>query len=683
MSNPLLAEQGLPSFSAILPEHVEPALDATLKRNREELEHILAQSEAPNLSNAINPLEEMHDRLHRAWSPVSHLQMVASTDALRDAYNNCLPKLSRYATEMAQDERLYKLYKDVADNLDAEADSEVSSLLEHALRDFRLAGVNLPSAQKQRFQEVMEELSQIQAKYEQNLLDSMAAWIRHETDEALLAGIPEAVMTAARADAQEQNLEGWLLRLDQPTYVAVISHADSSELRKDFYTAWVTRASAQAPGDGEYDNSALMEDILRLRHEAATLVGFANFADYALASRMAASIDEVADFLLHLAEVSRPAATEEFEGLQAWAGRKLDAWDVAYYSEKLRLERFSISDEELRPYFPLPRVLDGLFSVLQRLYGIKVRERTDVDRWESAVRYFALVNDQDEEIGGFFVDLYSRPTKRSGAWMDECLIRKRSESALQIPVAHLVCNFTSPADEKPALLSHDEVVTVFHEFGHTLHHLLTRIDYPSISGINGVPWDAVELPSQFMENFAWDPEVVREMSGHFETGAPLPEELLTKLEASRVFQSGLAMVRQVEFALFDWRIHSEYDPELGARIYPLLDEVRARVSVIPTPEFSRFANSFTHVFGGGYAAGYYSYKWAEVLAADAFSAFQEAGLFNPEVAQRFRQTILEVGGSTDIAAAFEAFRGRAPEIEPLLAQAGITHAATTGSGTRS
>ena len=683
MTNPLLAEQGLPRFSEIQPEHIEPALDATLKRNREELEHILAQAETPNLINAINPLEEMHDRLHRTWSPVSHLQMVASTDALRDAYNNCLPKLSRYATEMAQDERLYKLYKHIDETPDATADKDVHSLVKHALRDFRLSGVDLPPEKKLKFQEVMEELSQVQAKFEQNLLDSMTAWVRHETDAETLSGIPDAVLTAARAGAEEQNLEGWLLRLDQPTYVAVITHADNSKLRKDFYTAWVSRASEQGPGDGEFDNSPLMEDILRLRHEAATLVGFNNFADYALASRMAATVDEVADFLLHLAEVSQPTAKEEFAGLEAWAGRKLDAWDVGYYSEKLRMERFSISDEELRPYFPLKRVMDGLFNVLQRLYGIKVRERENVDCWESAVRYYALVNDQDQEIGGFFVDLYSRPNKRSGAWMDECLLRKRSAAGIQTPVAHLVCNFTSPADDKPALLSHDELVTVFHEFGHCLHHLLTRIDYPSISGINGVPWDAVELPSQFMENFAWDPEVVREMSGHFETGASLPETLLTKLEASRIFQSGLAMVRQVEFALFDLRIHAEYDPEQGGRIYPILEQVRTRVAVIPTPDFSRFANSFTHVFGGGYAAGYYSYKWAEVLAADAFSAFQEVGLFDQAVAQRFRKTILEVGGSADIAEAFEAFRGRAPKIEPLLEQSGILHTPTDNPVTRS
>ena len=677
MTNPLLDEQGLPLFSKILPEHIEPALDATLERNRSDLEQLLANSDTPNFTNAIMPLEEMHDRLHRTWSPVSHLQMVASSDALRDAYNRCLPKLSRYATELAQDERLYKLYKEVDDQLATQTDTPENKLLEHALRDFHLAGVDLPSEQKMRFRDVMEELTQLQAKYEQNLLDSMGAWTRHETDKQSLTGITDAVLNAARAAAEEQNLEGWLLRLDQPTYIAVITHADNADLRKTFYTAWVTRASEQAPGDGKFDNTPLMEDILRLRHEAATLVGFDNFAAYALASRMATTVAEVSDFLLHLAEVAKPAAIKELAELQAWAGQELNNWDIAYYSEKLRLERFSISDEALRPYFPLPRVLDGLFSVLQRLYGISVKEQDDVDRWQSAVRYYALKNDKDEVIGGFFIDLYSRPNKRSGAWMDECLLRKRSAAGVQIPVAHLVCNFTSPTDDKPALLSHAEVVTLFHEFGHTLHHMLTRIDYPSIAGISGVPWDAVELPSQFMENFAWDPEVVREMSGHFETGKSLPEELLTKLEASRVFQAGLAMIRQVEFSLFDWRIHSEYEPDKGGRINDILEQVRERVAVIPTPAFSRFANSFSHVFGGSYAAGYYSYKWAEVLAADAFSAFQEAGLFDPKVARHFRETILEVGGSTDIADAFKAFRGRAPSIEPLLKQAGILSSDTT------
>jgi len=671
MSNPLLEEQGLPRFSQILPEHVEAALDITLERNRAELEQLLQDHDTGNFDSSIMPLEEMHDRLHKAWSPVSHLQMVASNEALREVYNRCLPKLSRYATEMAQDERLYKLYKDVNDQLGDKAGAAQSSLLKHALRDFQLAGVDLPADKKDRFREVMETLSQLQAKYEQNLLDSMAAWVHHETVEANLAGLPAAVLDVARAAAAEQDVDGWLLRLDQPTYVAVISHCDNDQLRKKFYQAWVTRASAEGPCNGEFDNTAVMEDIMRLRHEAATLVGFDNFAEYALASRMAGSVSEVADFLLHLAKVSQGSAQQEFEGLQSWAGRLLEPWDLAYYSEKLRLERFSISDEELRPYFPLPRVLDGLFEVLERLYGIRVVEEQNVDRWQSEVRYYTLINGHNQEIGGFFIDLYARPNKRSGAWMDECILRKQSGRTLQIPVAHLVCNFTPPASDQPALLSHDEVVTVFHEFGHTLHHLLTRVDYPSVSGINGVPWDAVELPSQFMENFAWDPDVIRQISGHFETGDSLPEELIGKLQASRVFQSGLAMVRQLEFALFDWRIHSEYNPAEGARIYATLEEVSQQVAVIPAPEFSRFPNSFAHVFGGGYAAGYYSYKWAEVLAADAFSAFREAGLFNRVVADRFRSTILEVGGSADIAEAFAAFRGRSPSIEPLLEQDGI------------
>jgi oligopeptidase A len=670
MPNPLLETRGLPQFSEILPEHVESALDATLEQNREELEQLLMGSVTPDFVNAITPLEEMHDRLHRVWSPVSHLQMVANSDALREAYNQCLPKLSRYATEVAQDERLYKLYKDVADNLNLAADAPENKLLEHALRDFRLAGVDLPAAKKDQFRNVMEQLTQVQAKFEQNLLDSMAAWVLLEDDRDKLNGLPDAVLDAAAKAAQEQELDGWLLRLDQPTYVAVITHADDAELRKTFYTAWVTRASAEGPGSSEFDNSLLIEETLRLRHEAATLVGFDNFACYALASRMATSVSEVSEFLLHLADVSKSAAAKELAELKAWAGRDLNSWDIAYYSEKLRLQRFSISDEELRPYFPLPRVLQGMFDVLYKLYGIRVEEQEEVNRWQPEVRYFRLLNDNDE-IGSFFIDLYSRPDKRSGAWMDECLLRKRTDAGLQTPVAHLVCNFTKPAGAKPALLSHDEVVTMFHEFGHTLHHMLTRIDYPSIAGISGVPWDAVELPSQFMENFAWDPDVVREMSGHYQTGEPLPEELLTQLEASRVFQSGLAMVRQVEFSLFDWRIHSEYDPAKGGRIQEILQEVRQQVAVIPAPEFSRFENSFGHVFGGGYAAGYYSYKWAEVLAADAFSAFQEAGLFDRDVAQRFRESILEVGGSADIGIAFEHFRGRPPKIEPLLEQAGI------------
>lgn len=671
MTNPLLADRRLPLFSQIQPEHIEAALDETLQRNRDEIERILASTPEPDFTNAIKPMEEMQDRLHRVWSPVSHLQMVANTDELREAYNACLPKLSRYHTELAQDERLCALYKTVDQGLTAESSSPEKRLLEHALRDFRLAGVDLPPEKKARFKAVMEDLSQLQAKFEQNLLDSMQAWSKHVTDPGDLAGIPAAVLEASHAAAAEKGLEGWMLQLDQPTYVAVLTYADNAKLREEFYAAWVTRAADQGPGDGQFDNTGIMENLLRLRHEAAHLVGFDNYAEYALASRMAGSVAEVTDFLQHLAKVAKPVADQELQELQDWAGVELRPWDVGYYSEKLRLERFSISDEELRPYFPLPRVMDGLFDVLKRLYGIRAEEVADIDRWQPEVRYYRLVNERDEEIGGFFMDLYARPNKRSGAWMDECVLRKHLDDACQIPVAHLVCNYTKPSGNKPALLSHGEIVTLFHEFGHTLHHMLTRIDYPSVSGINGVPWDAVELPSQFMENFAWDPDVLRGMSQHVETGEPLPDELLTKLEASRVYHAGMGMVRQIEFALFDWRIHSEYDPQKGGRVYEILAEVRKQVAVMEAPAYSRFANSFAHVFGGSYAAGYYSYKWAEVLAADAFSAFQESGLFNREVADRFRTEILEVGGAADIAEAFRTFRGRPPRIEPLLAQAGI------------
>jgi oligopeptidase A len=670
MINPLLEANSLPPFSQIKPEHAEPALAATLQRNREELEQLLNGDTPRDFAHAVTALEEMQDRLHRVWSPISHLHMVANNPALRDAYNACLPMLSRYNTEMSQDKRLYELYKEVDDNLPAAEAKTKKRLLEHALRDFHLGGVDLPDDQKARFGAVMEELSQLHARFEQNLLDSMKAWTKHVTDEGSLAGIPAAVLDAAREAAKEQELDGWLLRLDQPTYIGVLTYADDATLREEFYAAWVTRASEQGVSS-DCDNTPVMDSLMRLRHEAANLVGFDNFADYALASRMAGTVTEVSEFLNHLAEVSHPVAMQELEELQKWVGRKLDPWDVGYYSEKLRLEKFSISDEELRPYFPLQRVMRGLFQVMERLYGIRAEEQTGIEVWHDDVRYYRLTNSDNEEIGAFYMDLYARQNKRSGAWMDECLLRKQLNGSLQIPVAHLVCNYTRPSGDKQAQLSHDEIVTLFHEFGHTLHHMLTRIDYPSVSGINGVPWDAVELPSQFMENFAWDPDVIREMSQHVVTGDPLPDELLGKLEASRVFQSGMHMMRQLEFALFDWRIHSEYDVEKGARIYEILGEVREKVAVMQAPIYSRFANSFAHVFGGGYAAGYYSYKWAEVLAADAFAAFKETSLFDRTVADRFRVTILEVGGAADIAEAFEAFRGRPPKIEPLLEQAGI------------
>jgi len=685
--NPLLAADQLPAFSAIKPEHVEPALADTLNANREQLEELLAvvEDQAPDFATAILPLEELGDRLSRVWGPVVHLHGVRNSPELREAYNRCLPAMSRYQTEVAQDVRLWRLYQKVGEMLADDESTAVNdgviggltngaaSVVRHALRDFHLAGVDLPADKKQQFKALIEELAQLGARFDQNVLDSMAAWSCHETDAAQLTGLPASVLEQAAQNARENGLDGWLFRLDQPTYVAVVTHAENRDLRQRFYRAWMTRASDQADDNGErdFDNSATIDRILAVRHEAAGLIGFDDYASFSLASKMADSVTDVIGFLTDLAKKSRGAARQELAELENFAGESLHAWDIAFWSEKLREARYSVSDEQLRPYLPLDRVLDGMFDVLRRLYGLTVRQIDSIDVWHGDVRYYELTTADELVVGGFYTDLFARPDKRPGAWMDECICRKDIAGQLARPVAHLVCNFAAPTASTPSLMTHDDVVTLFHEFGHTLHHLLTRVDYPSVSGINGVPWDAVELPSQFMENFAWQPDVLQRLSGHHESGAPLPEELLGKLQTSRTFQAGLHMVRQLEFAIFDLRLHAEYDPQTGSNVDALLTEVRQQVAVIEQPDFNRFAHAFSHIFAGGYAAGYYSYKWAEVLAADAWSAFEEHGIFDPDIAARFRAEILEIGGTRQIGDAFAAFRGRPPQIEPLLAQSGI------------
>ncbi|MET0281840.1 MAG: M3 family metallopeptidase [Steroidobacteraceae bacterium] len=668
--NPLLGPGPLPAFDQILPEHVESGIRQLLDANRARIREIEA-APAPSFRSLVEPLEELHHRLSRAWSPVGHLNGVMNNESLRERYNACLPLLSEYGTDLSQNERLFHAFSVVRDQEGAALDPEQLAAVEHALLDFRLAGVALDGPRKDRFKAVMLELSSLGAKFEENVLDATNAFTHAITSADELAGLNATIVAQARERAVAAGKDGWLLGLDQPTYVAVLTDARSPALRQAFYRAWSTRAATTGPHDPKFDNTQVMEDLLRLRHEAAELLGYPNYAAYVLARRMARSVDEVLKFLREIAAAARPAAQREMAELEEFAGRKLDAWDITFYSERLQEARYSISQEELRPYFPLPRVLDGLFRVIQKLFQVTFRQRNDVPVWHPDARYYDIIDAGNNTIGGFYLDPYARANKRSGAWMDDCVGRKELPSGAALPVAYLVCNALPGNQGQPAQLTHDDVVTLFHEFGHGLHHMLTRVRYPTIAGINGVAWDAVELPSQFMENYAWQPEVLRDLTAHVDTGAPLPEEKITQLLRTRSFQAGLATLRQVEFSLFDFRLHAEYDPARGARIAEILAEVRAEVAVIRVPEWNRYANSFGHIFAGGYAAGYYSYKWAEVLAADAFEAFAEAGVFNPATAKRFVDSILSRGGSRDALDAFVEFRGRAPDIRPLLKQHGI------------
>lgn len=677
MTNPLLTNPALPLFSQIKPEHIEPAITQLLDEAREAVkQHLLATTQY-TWENLVEPLENAEDRLNKAWSPVSHMNSVVNTDELREAYNACLPKLSAYSTEIGQNEQLFKAYQIIAESDEfATLDSAQQKIIHNALRDFKLSGVDLDSEKKQRYKDISQELSRLSSNYEENLLDATNAWSKSIRNELDLAGLPDSAMAQAKQSAASQNEEGWLITLQFPSYQAVMTYADNRELRHEHYQAYSTRASDQGPQAGKWDNSPLMEQILALRHEKAQLLGFKNYAELSLATKMANKPDEVMHFLEDLADKSWRPARKDLVELREFAEQEygisdLQSWDIGYYSEKMRQHFYQLSQEEVKAYFPITRVLPGLFAVVEKLYGLNITEIDDFDSWHPDVRFFQIHDDAGELRGRFYVDLYARAKKRGGAWMDDCVGRKKTGDTIQTPVAYLTCNFTPPTSDTPALLTHDDVITLFHEFGHGLHHMLTKVDHLGVSGINGVEWDAVELPSQFMENWCWEQAAQVLISGHYQTGETLPDTLFDKMLAAKNFQAGMIMVRQLEFSLFDFRIHRDYDPEKGGRIYEILEQVRDQIAVIKPPKFNRFAHSFSHIFAGGYGAGYYSYKWAEVLSSDAFSLFEEKGIFDPETGKAFLSNILEQGGTENAMDLFIKFRGRKPTIDALLRHNGI------------
>ncbi len=681
MPNPLLQMTDLPPFHAIKPEHVEPAIDTVLAENRAEVSRLLKSVSAPGWNNLVAPLETLDDRLNRIWSPVSHLNSVVNSAELRAAYEACLPKLSDYATEMGQNERLFQAFEAIRNGGEYETlDSAQQKMIDDTLRDFHLSGVALPEEKKARYKALKSELSQLTTTFSNNVLDATNEWNMYLTERSDLAGLPDSSLGMLKQAAErEGKKKGWWVSLEFPSYFAVMTYADSSELRQRVYEAFVTRASDQGPDAGKWDNGPVMEDILRIRHELADLLGFQSYAERSLATKMAEEPQQVIDFLRDLASRSLSLAREELAEVHAFAREQhgmdeLQAWDLSYYAEKLRQAKYAISQEDVKPYFPEDRVISGLFEVVKRLYGLDIRQLDAFDSWHDDVRFYEIYDNSGALRGRFYLDLYARPQKRGGAWMDECISRRKlADGEVQIPAAYMVCNFAPPVGKDPALFTHDEVQTLFHEFGHGLHHMMTQVDYAGVSGINGVPWDAVELPSQFMENWCWEREALDLFAAHYQTGERIPDELFNKMIAARNFQSGMQMVRQLEFSLFDFRLHLEYDPARGGRIQEILNEVRAEVAVVQPPEYNRFQHGFSHIFAGGYAAGYYSYKWAEVLSADAFSRFEEEGIFNCATGASFMENILEQGGSRDPMELFIEFRGRKPTIDALLRHSGITN----------
>lgn len=667
----------LPEFSKLDPDVLVTTLGDLITENKNVVNQLFAEQREASWENLIQPLEDISDKLAKFFSPYNHLHNVADTSALREAYNEALPLISEYSNEYSQDQRIFEAYKAIRelDEKQQQLSGAQKQAVSNALRDFHLSGIGLEKGTQNRVRDIRLQLTKLGTKFEEHVLDATQKWQKHITDEIQLHGLPESAIALAAQNAKKEGLEGYLLTLDFPCYMPVVTYAEDRMLREEIYTAFVTRASELGPHASEFDNTQTISEILALRHELSNCLGFNNYAEYSLATKMADSTEEVVKFLLNLAEKSKAPAAAEFQELQRFASDQLSlndlsAWDMAFAGEKLRQEKFSISQEELRPYFPIDRVFDGLFQIVQRLFGTSISTISDVDTWHPDVRVFE-VRDADNALRGlFYTDLYAREFKRGGAWMDDCIGRREISGNIQYPVAYLTCNFSPPIDGQVATLTHDEVQTLFHEFGHGLHHMLTLVGETAVAGINGVPWDGVELPSQFLENWCWETEALDLISQHIETGEQIGKELIDRMKAAKNFQAAMQMLRQIELALFDFRLHAEY--EVGIDVKNLLDEVRQQVAVVTPPEYNRFQNSFSHIFAGGYAAGYYSYKWAELLSADAFSKFEEEGIFNPETGKQFLKCILERGGSVATMQCFKDFRGREPDIAPLLRHAGLS-----------
>lgn len=677
--NPLLSETLLPQFSLIKPEHIKPAVEEAISNCKKVIADVLKQ---PHFTwdNLVAPTDEVDDVLGKLWSPVSHMNSVVNSDELREAYESCLPLLSEYGTFVGQHQGLFNAYKQLADSDEYQTlNTAQKKVIDNALRDFKLSGIALNEKDQQRYGELVTRLSELSSTFGNNLLDATHAYNVNITQESELAGLPESAKEAAAALAKEHEKEGWLFTLDIPSYLPVMMYCDNASLREKLYRGFVTRASDQGPNAGEYDNSPIMNELLALRHELSLLLGFDNFAVKSIETKMANTTEEVLSFLENLAVKSKNQGKQDLDEVIAFAKKEfsqenLQAWDLPYYSEKLKQSRYAISDEELRPYFPENKVVSGLFEVVNRLFGLTIEEQANIDVWHKDVKFFKVYDKNKQLRGSFYLDLYARAKKRGGAWMDDCVGRRElANKTIQYPVAYLTCNFNKPIGDKPALFTHDEVVTLFHEFGHGIHHMLTQINASGVSGIDGVPWDAVELPSQFLENWCWQPEALAFISGHYETNEPLPKAMLDKMLAARNYQSAMQMLRQLEFSIFDFTMHANYSPSVSKDTYiqETLDAVRAKYSVVKATDFNRFQHSFGHIFGGGYAAGYYSYKWAEVLSADAFSRFEEEGIFNETVGHDFLTNILEKGGSEEPSELFKAFRGREPNIDALLRHSGI------------